>query len=29
MWVSLEQRSFPLTEEEYDEKLELTALYLK
>ena len=29
MWTHLEQRSFPMSEEEYDEKLELMALYLK
>jgi hypothetical protein len=29
MWTHLEQRSFPMSEEEYDEKLELIALYLK
>ena len=29
MWTHLEQRSFPMTEEEYDEKMELVALYLK
>jgi hypothetical protein len=29
MWTHLEQRSFPMTEEEYDEKLDLMALYLK
>jgi hypothetical protein len=28
MWTHLEQRSFPMTEEEYDEKLDLMALYL-
>ncbi|PRW56061.1 photosystem I reaction center subunit III [Chlorella sorokiniana] len=28
MWTHLEQRSFPMTEEDYDEKLELVALYL-
>jgi hypothetical protein len=29
MWVHMEQRSFPMTEEEYDEKLDMVALYLK
>ena len=29
MWVHLEQRSFPMTEAEYDEKMDLVAYYLK
>lgn len=29
MWTHLEQRSFPMSEEEYDEKLDLVAMYLK
>ncbi|KAL4442932.1 hypothetical protein ABPG77_008423 [Micractinium sp. CCAP 211/92] len=28
MWTHLEQRSFPMSEEEYDEKLDLVAMYL-
>ncbi|PSC72917.1 hypothetical protein C2E20_3892 [Micractinium conductrix] len=28
MWMHLGQRSFPMTEEEYDEKMEMVALYL-
>lgn len=29
MWTHLAQQSFPMSEEEYDDKLETLALYLK
>ena len=29
MWVHLEQRSFPMTEEEFNEKMDSVAFYLK
>lgn len=29
MWHHLEQRSFPMSEAEYDEKLDMVALYIR